>query len=138
MDGQRRSGLELPEAPVQTPAAAEGLAEPPAYLDLSDEAKTAWRALAPHALKERTLLESRTPGFGKLCQEWVYCAAFEKRIAEIGVTTSEADRLLKRLNDYKKLLKASLADFSLKSFGKPAVSEKPKAVSNPFAQVSGA
>lgn len=136
MDGQRRTGLELPAPPVVPVVDADGLSEPPAYLGLSDDEKVAWRHLAPHGLKEGTLTASRTPGFGKLCQEWVYCAAFERRIAEIGVTTAEADRLLKRLNDYKKLLKASMADFNLKSFGKPAVAEKPKKAVNPFAQLA--
>lgn len=113
-----------------------GLLEPPDDLGLSEVATVAWRRLAPYAIAERTLTPSRTPGFAKLCEEWAYCAAFEKRIGEIGVAAAESDRLLKRLNDYKKQLKASLGDFNLRSFGKPAAPEKPKATANPFAKLA--
>jgi len=141
MDGQRRGRAvvtPLPAALDEPMSDPEGLGEPPAALELSPEAQLAWRRLAPYALKERTLVVSRTPGFAKLCLEWAYCAAFEARIQTLGVTSSEADRLLKRLNDYKKLLRNSLGDFNLKAFGKPVTPEKPKVSTNPFAALGGA
>lgn len=130
MDGLRRPSFALPALPSEAVADLEGLLEPPA--DLAADEAEAWRHLAPYALKERTLTASRTPGFRKLCQEWVYCAALDARIKQLGIASAEADRLLKRLNDWKKLLRASMGDFSLKSFGKPAVVEKPKTSANPW------
>lgn len=138
MDGQRRTTTlpaELPPPKTENGAITDALLEPPGDLGLSEEAKQVWRRLAPYAIGERTLIESRTPGFAKLCEEWAYCAAFEGRLAEIGVTTAEGDRLLKRLNDYKKLLRASIGDYNLRTIGKPAAPEKPKKAStNPFAK----
>jgi hypothetical protein len=135
MDGRRREDFRLPAAPDQPIEDGEGLLEPPDGLNEAES--EAWRQLAPHALKERTLTASRTPGFRKLCQEWVYCAALDARIQQIGIAASESDRLLKRLNDWKKLLRNSLGDFNLKSFGKPVVVEKPKVKANPWGALGG-
>jgi len=140
MDGRRVEPTTLPpELPAiqhESHVSLDPLLEPPTDLGLSVAAMAAWRRLAPYAIQERTLIASRVPGFAKLCEEWAYCAAFEKRVGEIGVSASESDRLLKRLNDYKKHLKASLGDYNLRTFGKPAAPEKPKAaVVNPFAKI---
>ncbi len=132
-------GEQVAVLPPELPAsdgAVNPLIEPPADLELSEAAKRAWAVLAPYAIAERTLTVSRRPGFAKLCEEWAYCASFEKRIGEIGIVAAESDRLLKRLNDYKKQLKASLGDFNLRSFGKPAAPEKPKASANPFSKLA--
>jgi hypothetical protein len=134
MDGLRRPSFVLPALPEEPMADLEGLAAPPG--DLSEAEAEAWRQLAPYALKERTLTASRTPGFRKLCQEWVYCAALDEKIRELGIASADSDRLLKRLNDWKKLLRASMGDFSLKSFGKPAVAEKPKSAANPWGSLA--
>lgn len=135
MNGQRfEPAATLP--PAIDEALVDPLAEPPADLGLSEAAQAAWRRLAPYAIQERTLIASRIPGFAKLCERWAYCAAFEKRVGEIGVTAAESDRLLKRLNDYSKLLNGSLGDFNLRSFGKPVAPDKPKANANPFAKLA--
>lgn len=112
------------------------LLQPPTDLGLSDAAMDAWRRFAPYALAERTLIASRTPGFAKLCEEWAFCAAFEKRIREIGVAASESNHLVKQWNDCKKQLKSSFADFNLKSFGKPATVDKTKPAANPFSKLA--
>lgn len=136
MDGQRRVTILPPALPSAPGEAVNPLCEPPTDLGLSKTALEVWRRLAPYAVEERTLISSRIPGFAKLCEEWAYCAAFEARLDEIGVTTAEGDRLLKRLNDYKKLLKASFGDYNLRSFGKPATADKPKKASpNAFAKL---
>ena len=138
MDGRLKpEAFSAPVAPLaETVHDPDGLLAPPA--DLTPDEGEAWKLLAPYALKERTLTASRTPGFRKLCQEWVYCASLDKRVRELGIASHEADRLLKRLNDWKKLLKGSLADFSLKSFGKPVAVDKPKPVANPWGALGGA
>lgn len=135
--GKRWNVLPMPGMPQVDAGAVtplsddeQSLAAPPDGLQ-PDEAE-AWKALAPLALRERTLTSSRVPGFRKLCQEWAYCAALEERARQLGITSVEADRVLKRLNEWKKLLRSSLADFSLKSFGKPVAPEKPKVSANPW------
>lgn len=134
IDGKPRGGAAPPASPPEVEEDAD-LLVPPAFL--SEDAQGAWRRLAPLALRERTLTASRTPGFEKLCQEWAYCAALEAEIQRLGLVKKGTARLLKQLVDHKKLLKSSLADFALKSFGKPATAEKPKAAKNPFAAAFG-
>jgi hypothetical protein len=131
----RRPELVLPAAPAVTPADPNGLLEPPADLVAADA--EIWRRLAPLALAERTLTLSKAPGFRALCRRWAYCAALDARIREVGIATHEATALLMRLEKWEQLLNASVGDFSLRSFGKPATSEKPKKAINPFAQVAG-
>ncbi len=89
-------------------------------------------ALAPHALRERTLISSRVPGFAQLCRQWVYCQALDERIRVLGITSSDSDRLLRHFDKWEKALSASLGNFSIRSFGKPAAPEKPKAAANPW------
>ncbi len=129
-----RGAFGLPEPPVASPAAADEMIAPPA--DMEGGELAAWRALAPHAVAERTLTVSRVAGFRVLCQRWVYCAELDARIRVLGIVSGEADRLLKRLEAWQKLLGASLGEFNLRSFGKPAVAEKPKAASNPWASLT--
>lgn len=141
MKGERLKASDLPpELPpastVEITGADAALLEPPVGFELSDEAVKIWRLVAPYAITERTLVTSRVSGFSQLCEEWEFCLAFKRRIREVGIAASESDRLLKRLNDYKKLLRSSLADFNLSSFGKPAAPEKPKANVNPFSKLS--
>lgn len=135
MDGTRRASFVPPTAPTEPVVDVDGLCEPPA--DLSERAQAIWRQLAPHALRERTLAPSKAPGFARLCQRWVTCQEFDARIAVLGVTSAEADRLVKRLEKWEQLLDASLGNFGLRSFGKPLLAEKPKQAVNPFAALGG-
>ena len=135
MDG-RRTAFALPSVPdVAIESDPNGLLEPPGDLPATDA--DIWRKLAPLALRERTLTGSRVPNFRVLCRRWAYCAAIDARIRTVGIATHEADSLLKRLEKWEQLLNASVGDFSLRSFGKPATADKPKKNANPFAQVSG-
>ena len=110
-----------PDAPLDDP---EGLLRPPA--DLNPSEKDVWRELAPHAVRERTLTASRVPGFRQLCRQWVYAAEIDAKIRTLGITSAEADRLLRHFDKWEKALSASLGNFSIRSFGKPATVEKPK------------
>ena len=131
-----RPGFGVPTPPREPLIETDALLEPPA--DLQAEEQAVWRALAPHALLERTLTTSRAPGFRVLCQQWVYCAQLDARIRLLGLTSREVDRLMVRLENWQKLLKASLGEFNLRSFGRPAAPEKPKsAAPNPWSQVTG-
>lgn len=95
-----------------------------------------WRDLAPHAVRERTLVPSRVPGFRQLCRQWVYAATLDARIRHLGITSSEADRLMRHFDKWEKALSASMGNFSIRSFGKPAPVEKPKTSSNPWGAIS--
>lgn len=106
------------------------LVEPPD--DLSDDVKACWRVLAPFAITERTLTASKVPGFRKLCQRWVMCGCLEARIAVLGPHSAEADRVLRRLEVWEKMLDSALGNFKLRAFGKPEAPEKPKVHANPF------
>ena len=116
-----------PDVPVADP---EGLLMPPT--DLGPAEQEVWRDLAPHAIRERTLVSSRVPGFMQLCRQWVYCQELDARIRVLGITSSEADRLLRHFDKWEKALSASMGNFSIRSFGKPAAPEKPKAAANPW------
>ena len=120
-----------PSAPPDTPIAdPDDLLLPPS--DLPAAEKDVWRTLAPHAIRERTLVPSRVPGFVQLCRQWVYCHELDERIRVLGITSSEADRLLRHFDKWEKALSASMGNFSIRSFGKPAAAEKPKASANPW------
>lgn len=139
MDGARRDDFALPpamQAPVSLEPAMDTLVEPPA--DLSDAIKAVWRALAPLAIEQRTLITSKVPGFRDLCLRWVYCADFDARIWEAGgPSRHEAERLVKRLEKWRPMLGNSLKEFKLTALGKPEAVEKPKAAVNPWAKVGG-
>lgn len=130
MDGARRPGFALPERPEGPIADPDGLLTPPE--DLAEADRAVWLALAPHAIRERTLTRSKVPGFRQLCRQWVYCTELDARVRLLGITSSEADRLLRHLDKWEKALSASLGNFSVRSFGKPATAEKPKPAANPF------
>lgn len=134
MDGARRAAFALPTAIADPVADTDGVAVPPT--DLPPVEQVVWRHLAPYAVRERTLTPSKTPGFRRLCRQWAYCAEFDARIAVLGVTSAEADRLVKRLEKWEQRLDASLGNFGLRSFGKPVAAEKPKATANPWAAVA--
>ena len=106
--------------------------------DLSEAEQAAWKVHAPLALAQDTLVEATVPGFRELCKLAVQQKAFSDRIAVLGLTSSDADRLLKRWEKGAVLLNGKLKDFKLTAFGKPEAasikSKQPKA--NPWAGVA--
>jgi hypothetical protein len=134
MDGSRQvRGAELPPAvPVEVRA---GLMEPPG--DLVEAARVCWRAWAEFALSERTLTPATAAGFRHLCIQMAVVQALDDRIAVLGVATQDALPYLAARRGQAIQLAASLKDFKLTAFGKPATSEKPMKAANPFGQVAG-
>ncbi len=128
--GGARAPIVPPPAPEGPVADPDNLLLPPS--DLPAAEKDIWLALAPHGLRERTLVPSRVPGFRQLCRQWVYCQELDERIRVLGITSSDSDRLLRHLDKWEKALSASMGNFSIRSFGKPAAPEKPKANANPW------
>ena len=125
------SGIRAPLAsqlPVAVPVEdSDGLLTAPT--DLPPAEREIWTVLAPHAIRERTLVPSRVPGFRQLCRQWVYCDELDTKIRSLGITSDDADRLLRHFDKWEKALSASMGNFSIRSFGKPAAAEKPKAPS---------
>lgn len=134
MDGSRQvRGAELPPAvPLEVRA---GLLEPPS--DLAEAARVCWRAWAGLALGERTLTPATAAGFRHLCIQMAVVQALDDRIAVLGVATVDALPYLTARRGQAIQLAASLKDFKLTAFGKPAVADKPKKAVNPFTQVAG-
>ncbi|HEX8030292.1 MAG TPA: hypothetical protein VF491_17580 [Vicinamibacterales bacterium] len=129
--GGLRAPIALPAVSDVPLSDSDGLLDAPVHLP--DAERAAWVALAPHAIRERTLIPSRVPGFTQLCRQWVYCQELDARIRHLGITSAEADRLLRHFDKWEKALSASLGNFSIRSFGKPAAPEKPRASTNAFA-----
>lgn len=122
----------LPELPA---VERETLLVPPE--DLTAEAKAYWMRWAPAAIEERTLTLATASGFRELCEQYVLTAAVYARILLLGPTTIEAAPYLRNYIQLAQRLDGTLARFKLTAFGKPAVSDKPKAAANPWAQVVG-
>jgi hypothetical protein len=115
----------------------EALVLPPG--DMGEAEAAAWKLLAPLALDQDTLTAGTVPGFRELCRVYVHQADMSARIAELGRTSFEADRLLMRWEKGAVLLNGKMKDFRLTAFGKPeaaAIKAKKPAV-NPWAQVIG-
>lgn len=129
----RRPPVAIPSAPVAE-TDVDGLLVAPEDLPLG--AQACWRRCAARAIAERTLTLSTAAGFRQLCQQWDYLAQIEARLQTLGPATTEADPYLKTYIKLAQRLDASLARFKLTAFGKPAVSDKPKATANPWAQVA--
>jgi hypothetical protein len=119
----RRGG----EPPGPAPGAEE-LAEAPE--GLSPAAKAVWGALAPHAIRQRTLTVENAHFFQRLCE-------LDARGAALGALVDAGE--LKHLRLYlqlQKQIESLAARFMLVPFGKPATSggEAP-ARPNPWAAV---
>ena len=122
LDGKRRPPKnELPPAVSNTER--ESLLEPPT--DLSDGAKVCWRAWAPQALEERTLTPATEPGFREMCIRMSIVQELDKRIALLGIGTQDSLPYLRERRGQASQLSASLKDFKLSAFGKPATAETP-------------
>lgn len=122
LDGKRRPPkTELP--PAVSPEERAGLMEPPA--DLPDGAKACWRTWAPQALEERTLTAATEPGFREMCRRMAIVQDLDNRIQTIGVGTQDSLPYLRERRGQASQLNASLKDFKLSAFGKPATSETP-------------
>lgn len=121
LDGKRRARkTELP--PAVSPTEREGLLEPPA--DLPDGAKACWRTWAAQALEERTLTPATEPGFREMCRRMAIVQELDNRIALLGVGHDSLPYLRERRGQASQL-NASLKDFKLSAFGKPATSDTP-------------
>lgn len=141
--GQEGNVLTMPDRKVRVQPPIPDLPESDrvalseAPLGVSEAARALWHQWAPQALAERTLTPATAAGFAQLCQQWAYVTSLAKKIDHLGPDTKEA---IPYMIGYLKLaqrLDASLARFKLTAFGKPAVSDKPKAAANPWAQVAG-
>ncbi len=98
--------------------------EPPK--DLPDDQLAVWRALAPHALRERTLTPERALAFQELCEAIAVKRAIFSDPTERGGT---------RYTKMAALITAGLARFRLHGDGKPvAAVEQPK---DAFAEFDG-
>jgi hypothetical protein len=131
MDGERRSMSKaelLP--PGLKPDEKQDLLEPPA--DLPKPAAAWWKKFAPHAVAERTLTPSTAHGFAELCMRKSIVDALDRRIRRLGIGSVDALAYLKERRGQAGQLTASLKDFKLEAFGKPAVAEKPKGAGSPW------
>lgn len=125
---RRVRGIPLP--PAVSGDERDALLVPPA--DLLPPAQACWTAQASHAIAERTLTPATAAGFRQCCEQWALVADVLARIHVLGAATTEADPYLKTYVRLAQRLDASLARFKLTAFGKPATTDKPKAVANPW------
>jgi hypothetical protein len=126
--GASIGGSAAPPAPPSDETRA--LVDPPG--DLPDPQQLHWRALAPLAIEQRTLVPATAPGFRELCQLLAFKEELARDMAKFGTGGT-------RLKEYTKLsprVDAALARFKLTAFGKPADGAKHgKPAMNPFAQL---
>lgn len=138
MDGLPRRELR----PAASAVDVQVLASPPSNMK-SKEQREFWRAYAPAAIEQQTLIQQTALGFRELAEQFVMkqqIAAFIE--ANGGAANPIMDTLLKQYVKLAQRVDASLARFRLTSFGKPAVPEGGKRRSatpaaNPWAQVAG-
>lgn len=125
-------------APAAPDPSAAGLAEPPE--ELSPAQQAFWREWAPHALERQTLIPATAAGFRELCQQWELKEQLAVRIAKAGgAAARKVDGLLRHYTKLAQRVDASMARFSLTSFGKPADGSKKKPQApgaSPWAQVA--
>jgi hypothetical protein len=118
----------LPPALQPAPAAVTtGLEEPPA--DLGDREKTVWRALAPRAIAERTLIEATVPGFRELCEQLVV----KEDIAAASAGAVNQHRWLALLLKAQQRVDVTLDRYRLTARGQAAPPPAKPAAPNPFA-----
>jgi len=110
-------------SPLVTPPT--GMREPEAEV---------WKALAPHAVLQQTLVASTVRGFRELCEQAVLKQQIADAIAAAGAATSGMDVLLRHYARLAQRLDQSLARYRLTAQGKPepTAQSKPKAA-NPWA-----
>jgi hypothetical protein len=111
-------------------ADATALLEPPA--DLPPAQQVVWRAYAPLAIAQLTLVEATVPGFRELCRRVAFADEQAARLAKFGSETAA-----KRYERLSALVGASLKDFKLTAFGKAAegAAQRNNAGSNPWAAI---
>jgi phage terminase small subunit len=142
-DGDGRNVLAMPERraavppqiPVLDDADKQALLEAPAELPV--DAQPVWKRWASHAIAERTLTPATAAGFRQFCEQWAYLEKLAAKINHLGADTKEAAGYLLNYLKLAQRVVSSMARFKLTAFGKPAVSDKPKAAANPWAQVVG-
>jgi hypothetical protein len=119
-----------------SPVEVAGLLDPPP--DLDKEAEKVWRKWAPSAIEQSTLVPATLSGFRELCEQMTVKRALWLRMCDLGIATSEADRLLKRYEKMAQRVDSSLARFRLTPFGKAVDSgAKVSPASNPWARIVG-
>src|SRR5690349_15466054 len=96
MDGVRKPliPVDVPDmADLSTGVHGEMLTPP---TGLGEKEQAVWRAHAPLAITQGTLVPATMPGFREFCQLMVHQAELVARIETLGRTSAEADRLLRR------------------------------------------
>lgn len=122
----------VPDVPAPSDAVASDLAQPPE--GMREAEAEVWRALAPSAIAQQTLIAATTRGFRELCEQAVLKQQFADEIARIGAAHRDADGLLRHYTKLAQRLDQSLARYRLTAQGKaePSAQQKPKAA-NPWA-----
>lgn len=138
MDGARMASppaYQTVDVTTQHGRVDDALVLPPSDLPTAEQA--AWKLHAPLALAQDTLVPATVPGFREFCQLYVHQAELSARIALLGRTSAEADRLVKRWEKGVVLLNTKLKDYKLTAFGKAEAEavKKKKPAANPWAQV---
>ena len=100
------------------------LAIPP--VDIAVEQQAFWRDYAPLAIERLTLTESTVPAFRLLCE------LHAKKVVVGTMVDKGALGGLRVFLQLAKQVETLMARFCLAPFGKPAKSEKPKKVENPW------
>lgn len=131
MDGKPHAA---PLGPSLEVAAASPLADPPA--GMREAEALVWKALAPLAIAQQTLVVATARGFRELCEQAVMKQQIADAIAGVGAATSGMDALLRHYAKLAQRLDQSLARFRLTASGKPepGALAKPKAAT-PWAAV---
>lgn len=137
LDGARkpqgqRLKQELPTA--ISSEAKKGLSAAPYWLP--EAAREYWERWAPEAMATRMLTPATAAGFTELCQRADYVGKLASKISTLGADTQDALPYLGLYDRMSQKLETSLGRFGLTGLGKPATSDKPKAVANPWGEVA--
>jgi hypothetical protein len=123
------SGLPALGAAPPVPADAATLLEPPP--GVSEPEAIAWRALAPHAIAQQTLVAATRVGFRELVEQLVMKQTIADSIAKVGADHPGVDGLLRHYAKLAQRLDATLARFRLTGSGKPEAAAARKAPASP-------
>lgn len=130
MAGARVEVPSSPGAAPVVPVEAASLLEPPAGLPPAQQDR--WRALAPFAIAQQTLMDATRPGFAELCEQLVMKDQIAAEISKAGAAHEGMDRLLRQYTKLAQRLDSSLARFRLTGSGKPEAAAPKKVAANPW------
>lgn len=136
MDGRRLEIEPLRDQPPP-PAGNPQLEIPPS--ELTREQRAFWRAAAPLAIDQGTLVPTTVIGFRELCKEYGHLEVLDRKIEKLGAASRNGEALLKTRQKVAQRFDATLARFKLTAFGKPAdpaASRRSAAAANPWAEVA--